>query len=140
MGAHLDKPVTAKTTATTAGNGLRVGASAMQGWRKDMEDQHTVLIGMPALPDHTFLAIYDGHGGAETAELAAEHYISHLQHQPSYTRYVQQQELATRTTNPVEGRLAEAATEPELLGEAMRSAFLELDRDLPERLEDRTTN
>ena len=44
----------------------------MQGWREHMEDQHTVLLGMPQLPDHSFIAVYDGHGGEQTAQIASE--------------------------------------------------------------------
>jgi serine/threonine protein phosphatase PrpC len=87
----------------------------MQGWRIDMEDQHTVLLGMPQLPDHSFIAVYDGHGGKQTAQIAGEKLLGYLQRQPSYLRYLQ-------------------AAAPETLGEAMRTAFLELDRDLPEFL------
>ena len=36
MGNHLDKPVLQKTTETSAANGLRFGASGMQGWRTGM--------------------------------------------------------------------------------------------------------
>lgn len=37
MGSFLDKPKTEKDTHVQNGNGLRVGVSAMQGWRIDME-------------------------------------------------------------------------------------------------------
>ena len=102
MGATLDKPLVEKETERCAGNGLRVGASSMQGWRIDMEDQHTVLLGMPQLPDHSFIAVYDGHGGKQTAQIAGEKLLGYLQRQPSYLRYVQ-------------------AAAPETLGEAMRT-------------------
>ena len=47
MGAFLDKPKTEKHNAHGAGNGLRYGLSSMQGWRVEMEDAHTAVVGIP---------------------------------------------------------------------------------------------
>ena len=37
MGSFLDKPITDKHVDDVEGNGLRCGASEMQGWRVTME-------------------------------------------------------------------------------------------------------
>ena len=42
------------------------GVSGMQGFRTEMEDQH-INIKMPSAPDHLFLGVFDGHGGAGCA-------------------------------------------------------------------------
>ena len=47
MGALLDKPVTTKHSGTAEANGLRFGCSEMQGWRREMEDAHTVIEALP---------------------------------------------------------------------------------------------
>jgi len=100
-----------------------------------MEDQHTVLLGMPQLPDHSFIAVYDGHGGEQTAQIASEQLLGFLQRQPDYVRYVEQVHAqgtprSTGTTPPP----------PTMLGEAMRTAFLELDRELPRLLAEKSVH
>lgn len=72
MGAYLAKPKTEKQTKSGAGNGLRYGLAAMQGWRVEMEDAHTDLIGLSEeLRDWSFFGVFDGHAGS-----AASHYCS----------------------------------------------------------------
>ena len=51
MGAFLDKPKTEKYNESQAGAGLRYGLSSMQGWRIEMEDAHSALIGIPEIGD-----------------------------------------------------------------------------------------
>lgn len=64
MGAFLDKPKTEKHNAHGAGNGLSYGLSSMQGWRVEMEDAHTAVVGIPqGLESWSFFAVYDGHAG-----------------------------------------------------------------------------
>jgi protein phosphatase 1B len=43
MGSYLEKPVTSKHSYASEENGMRFGASAMQGWRVEMEDAHTII-------------------------------------------------------------------------------------------------
>ncbi len=47
MGAFLDKPKTEKYNESKTGAGLRYGLSSMQGWRIEMEDAHSAIIGIP---------------------------------------------------------------------------------------------
>ena len=60
MGSVLDKPVTDKTTeqGESASSGVKYGASAMQGYRVDMEDEHTCIENVPGLPGHAYFAVY----------------------------------------------------------------------------------
>ncbi|XP_060042948.1 protein phosphatase 1B isoform X2 [Erinaceus europaeus] len=79
MGAFLDKPKTEKHTAHGAGNGLRFGLSSMQGWRVEMEDAHTAVLGVPpGLDDWSFFAVYDGHAGSRVANYCAAHLLEHI--------------------------------------------------------------
>lgn len=47
MGGFLDKPKTEKSRECNEGNGLRYGVVSMQGWRVEMEDSHTAVVGLP---------------------------------------------------------------------------------------------
>lgn len=79
MGAFLDKPKTEKHNAHGAGNGLRFGLSSMQGWRVEMEDAHTAVVGIPhGLEDWSFFAVYDGHAGSRVANYCSTHLLEHI--------------------------------------------------------------
>ncbi|KAG9346213.1 hypothetical protein JZ751_008038 [Albula glossodonta] len=79
MGAFLDKPKTEKHTAHGGGNGLRYGLSSMQGWRVEMEDAHTAVVGLPGgLDDWSFFAVYDGHAGSRVANYCSQHLLEHI--------------------------------------------------------------
>uniref|UniRef100_A0A2K5E2P8 protein-serine/threonine phosphatase n=1 Tax=Aotus nancymaae TaxID=37293 RepID=A0A2K5E2P8_AOTNA len=79
MGAFLDKPKMEKHNAQGQGNGLRYGLSSMQGWRVEMEDAHTAVIGLPSgLESWSFFAVYDGHAGSQVAKYCCEHLLDHI--------------------------------------------------------------
>nr|XP_046212782.1 protein phosphatase 1B-like isoform X1 [Oncorhynchus gorbuscha]XP_046212783.1 protein phosphatase 1B-like isoform X1 [Oncorhynchus gorbuscha] len=79
MGAFLDKPKTEKHTAHGEGNGLHYGLSSMQGWRVEMEDAHTAMVGLPhGLTDWSFFAVYDGHAGSRVANYCSAHLLEHI--------------------------------------------------------------
>ncbi|KAJ0005242.1 hypothetical protein NQD34_011456 [Periophthalmus magnuspinnatus] len=80
MGAFLDKPKTQKHNSHGEGNGLRYGLSSMQGWRVEMEDAHTAVLGLPApsMKDWSFFAVYDGHAGSKVANYCSKHLLEHI--------------------------------------------------------------
>uniref|UniRef100_A0A3Q3Q0U5 Protein phosphatase 1B n=1 Tax=Monopterus albus TaxID=43700 RepID=A0A3Q3Q0U5_MONAL len=80
MGAFLDKPKTEKYNSHGEGNGLRYGLSSMQGWRVEMEDAHTAVLGLPApgMSDWSFFAVYDGHAGSKVANYCSKHLLEHI--------------------------------------------------------------
>ncbi|CAL8300342.1 unnamed protein product [Merluccius merluccius] len=80
MGAFLDKPKTEKYNAHGEGNRLRYGLSSMQGWRVEMEDAHTAVLGLPApgMADWSFFAVYDGHAGSRVAHYCSKHLLEHI--------------------------------------------------------------
>lgn len=80
MGAFLDKPKTQKHNSHGEGNGLRYGLSSMQGWRVEMEDAHTAVLGLPApgMKDWSFFAVYDGHAGSRVANYCSKHLLEHI--------------------------------------------------------------
>lgn len=79
MGAFLDKPKTEKHNEGGMGNSLRFGLSSMQGWRVEMEDAHTAVIGLPCgLKDWSFFAVFDGHAGAKVSAYCAEQLLDQI--------------------------------------------------------------
>uniref|UniRef100_A0A8C3GC07 Protein phosphatase 1B n=1 Tax=Cyclopterus lumpus TaxID=8103 RepID=A0A8C3GC07_CYCLU len=80
MGAFLDKPRTEKHNLHAEGNGLRYGLSSMQGWRVEMEDAHTAVLGLPGpgMTDWSFFAVYDGHAGSRVANYCSKHLLEHI--------------------------------------------------------------
>ncbi|XP_063079634.1 protein phosphatase, Mg2+/Mn2+ dependent, 1Ab isoform X2 [Engraulis encrasicolus] len=85
MGAFLDKPKMEKHNAHGEGNSLRFGLSSMQGWRVEMEDAHTAVIGLPnGLQPWSFFAVYDGHAGSQVARYCCEHLLDHITNNPDF--------------------------------------------------------
>ncbi|XP_018620451.1 protein phosphatase 1A-like isoform X2 [Scleropages formosus] len=85
MGAFLDKPKMEKHNAHGEGNGLCYGLSSMQGWRVEMEDAHTAVIGLPhGLDAWSFFAVYDGHAGSQVAKYCCEHLLEHITSNPDF--------------------------------------------------------
>ena len=117
MGSFLDKPVVKKETHNVEGNGLRAGAAAMQGWRVTMEDAHTLVVGMDGLPDHSFFAVYDGHGGDMVAKHAGKHMLGKILATEEWKEYV---DVSDKTTQ-------HAAA---MIGDALRQAFFDCDTDM----------
>ncbi len=76
QGALLDKPDTSKDTREVKTEDLWFGSSAMQGWRIEMEDKHTIIADLKdvqwPLAGHSFVAVYDGHGGKFSSSYAED--------------------------------------------------------------------
>ncbi|KAJ8356388.1 hypothetical protein SKAU_G00191820 [Synaphobranchus kaupii] len=112
MGAFLDKPKMEKHNSHGEGNGLRYGLSSMQGWRVEMEDAHTAVIGLPhGLDPWSFFAVYDGHAGSQVARYCCEHLLEHITSNPDFRG---------------------AATEPsvESVKTGIRTGFLQIDEHM----------
>lgn len=108
----LDHPVVDKDTQLLEFSYGPVGASGMQGWRPEMEDSH-IACTMPSLPNHLFLAVFDGHGGARAAIYAGDHLVSVIENTEKWKRYVNSSEK-----------------DPELLAAALQDSFIEIDVQL----------
>jgi len=81
----------------------------MQGWRLEMEDAH-IAQEIPSKPDHVFVAVFDGHGGAGAAKYAEEKMIPIVEATDEWNAY-----------------LAGGATDMKLLGDALKRAFVRID-------------
>ena len=115
MGAFLDKPKTEKHNESGSGNGVRYGISSMQGWRVEMEDAHSAVIGIPGtLKDWSFFAVFDGHAGARVSALCAERLLDSIAANIDIVK-------ATLSTTSIET--------------AIRDGFLNLDNQIRDRPE-----
>lgn len=47
-------------------------SAAMQGFRIDMEDHHTICLRLPNHPNHAFIGLYDGHSGAAASKILSQ--------------------------------------------------------------------
>lgn len=75
MGGLLDKPVRDKETDSGSGRlNLTWAVSAMQGWRRGMEDAHITNVDDlgERFKDCAVFGVYDGHGGKEVSEYVAD--------------------------------------------------------------------
>lgn len=78
MGSFLDKPKADKDLSSGEGCGLRYAVAAMQGWRGNMEDAHSSVIGLPDLPDWSFFGVYDGHAGMQVSKHVSENLLTQI--------------------------------------------------------------
>lgn len=77
-----------------------------------MEDEH-ITIDMPSEPSHTFLAVFDGHGGSGAAAYARKNMVEFIEESEEWKSY-----------------LKSGADDVGLLGEALRVAFLAIDESM----------
>lgn len=103
MGGFLDKPKTEKSQLCGNGNGVNYGVVSMQGWRVEMEDSHSAVIGLSeelkgmhvnirilvvpgkpktflfnhsiSLSDWSYFAVFDGHCGSIVSAHCANHLL-----------------------------------------------------------------
>lgn len=117
MGNLLDTPKREKVDCHlfTSSTRLHCGGVGMQGWRIEMEDAH-IITDLPSLPDHTFVAVFDAHGGSGAAIFAGANMVQILEETEAYKQYVSLGD----------------ASQIKLLGEALRQAFLSADAQLRE--------
>lgn len=74
-------PITDKEVfeGSSEGSGLRYGGSAMQGWRRTMEDAHLAQLEVANDPNVAIFGVFDGHGGAEVAKFCQKYMSSEIQ-------------------------------------------------------------
>ena len=68
--SYRRKPIVDKKTTSITNNGIKSVSYCMQGWRKNMEDSHSIT----ELPSGILMyGVYDGHGGEEVAIFASKY-------------------------------------------------------------------
>ena len=81
----MEKPKTEKYNESKAGAGLRYGLSSMQGWRIEMEDAHTAVIGLPEIGDNVcWFAVFDGHAGSRVSAHCSSHLLDCIMSQDAF--------------------------------------------------------
>lgn len=114
MGNRLSPDSSKETDRGKLASGLAFGTSNMVGRRSKMEDSHCV----ESLNDeHSLFGVFDGHGGSYAARFVATELVNVLQRQVEYGRYLKALESSE-------------AQSVRILEEALKDAFLELDRQL----------
>ena len=85
----LSKPVTKKinneNVFTT--DGLEIGHSSMQGFRKVMEDEH-IIENFLSIENHTLVGIMDGHAGDGASNLTSIQLIEFIEETDSWKEYI----------------------------------------------------
>lgn len=98
-------------------NGLVYGVTASIGSRLSMEDRHSVQIGLPKLPDWSFFAVFDGHGGSLVADTAARNLLTYILDQPHFRQMAEESGVSEN---------------PNVIEEAIHHAFAAFERELYE--------
>jgi serine/threonine protein phosphatase PrpC len=96
------KPVTTKVSEAGEDARVRYGFSCMQGWRRSMEDAHSMVLDMSTIADsackeavaaghggagdksHSLFAVFDGHCGATVAQFCGKRIPGFLAASPAY--------------------------------------------------------
>eukprot|EP00624_Nannochloropsis_granulata_P006046 evm.model.NODE_43901_length_30228_cov_32.794727.4 len=78
MGAYLSTPITEKESEDGEGGQMRYGVSAMQGWRRSMEDAHVAVPALKGDERAAIFGVFDGHGGREVAHFVARHLVEEV--------------------------------------------------------------
>jgi serine/threonine protein phosphatase PrpC/uncharacterized membrane protein (DUF485 family) len=78
----MSKPVKTKDTVSGENEHLAYGCSSMQGWRRSMEDSHTLLL----LDNGGFFGVYDGHSGSATSKYCGEYMFQFVHQTTAFMR------------------------------------------------------
>lgn len=75
----LSQPVTSKMLERSGNKLYRVGRTDMQGYRLNMEDAMTVILGLgKGREDWAFFGVFDGHAGAKASAFLGQHLHEHV--------------------------------------------------------------
>ena len=95
------------------------GLSSMQGWRIEMEDAHTAVLGIPDQKDNiSWFAVFDGHAGSRVSAHASQHLLDCIRAKDGFTLSIQNEH--TMATDDYMAAVTKG----------IHSGFLELDEQL----------
>ncbi|KAG8340906.1 putative protein phosphatase 2C-like [Trypanosoma vivax] len=80
----VSNPIIEKHTSTFQTSHFHVGCSAMQGWRKTMEDSHVAHLTVGGDKHCAFLGVFDGHAGSKIAKYCSFHLFDELSKTPEF--------------------------------------------------------
>lgn len=124
------KPITDKETTKLSIGNICVGISGMQGCRREMEDGHIheVIDG-----DHLILGVFDGHGGKTCAE-----YVCGMKNPDTGLNLIEESKCLVQVlkeTDEFKQYISEGKTNIELLQNAIKTTFIQMDKQMKEYLE-----
>lgn len=98
MGVYLSKPCTDVHIIEGSHGDMSYTAGDMQGWRKNMEDDHiaNTNVPLPGSKDNTaaLFAVFDGHGGKEVAVFCQYYFVEKLCKEDAFRQGNYKQALA----------------------------------------------
>jgi serine/threonine protein phosphatase PrpC len=103
----LAQPNMCRHSAELESERFTTALASMQGWRRTMEDAHVVELALDA--DASLFAVFDGHGGHDTALAAAANMADWIRRSPHFA----------------EGRYSEALREAYIYGDSEVCALLD---------------
>lgn len=142
MGNLLGSPNTEKETHTgSTPEGIQFGVSSMQGWRVHMEDAHVTEVNLYAadgenkinLPGHALFGVFDGHGGTFAAFYSGKNIARVLSKQARFVEYAKHEQNRSDKEKPFSTSQEKAEymeTGVALVKQALRDAFIEIDREI----------
>jgi len=77
--SFLSYPIENVSVETFGNLDYNVAHACTQGWRRTQEDRITVSLKLRNHPKVAFFALFDGHGGFETAEYASKHFVKYFE-------------------------------------------------------------
>ena len=81
----LSHPVTSRVQERYGDTRCHIATSSMCGFRRSMEDAHSVVMRLPNHPNATFVGVFDGHGGKLAARFCAEHLAQRVDQLDKFT-------------------------------------------------------
>ena len=98
MGVYLSKPCTDVHIIEGSHGDMSYTAGDMQGWRKNIEDDHiaNTNVPLPGSKDNTaaLFAVFDGHGGKEVAVFCQYYFVEALCKEDAFRQGNYKQALA----------------------------------------------
>ncbi len=84
MGEYLSSPIKTKDSLDGGNAVLKFGSSAMQGWRRSMEDSH--IMALDVIPGVSIFGVFDGHGGQEVAIFTERHFVDEIKKMDNFKK------------------------------------------------------
>lgn len=110
--AYLRTPVTYKKSSARQNLNFNVGSSCMQGWRREMEDDHVHILDIsnndmvklqisttPRERTYSYFAVFDGHSGKHTARYLAKNLHLRIINTPEFKNGIIEQAIIKGVMN-----------------------------------------
>ena len=106
---------------------MRIYSHYSQGWRIEMEDAHTAVIGIPDQKDTvSWFAVFDGHAGSRVSAHCSNHLLDCIRACDDFTNSIQQVRTSASTISSAKTseRMNETKSTPEIIEQMRCVVFL----------------